>query len=103
MEEKQEIRNEDIFNLNFYNYGKPFTGSFQGMRYRIIKTEEKREGEEKGDENLLATVWREPFSYDAVPDEEKESRLFEFSEQGRISVVEWLNEKRKNFPISYKL
>ena len=98
MEEKQGIDIKDIFNFNFYKYGQPFTGSFQGMRYRIVKTAEKREGEEKEEDKLLATVWPEPFSYDVVSDEEKENKLFEFSEEGRIAAVEWLNEKRKNFP-----
>ena len=30
------ITSDDILSLNFYNYGNPFTGSYQGMRYRII-------------------------------------------------------------------
>lgn len=98
MEEKREIANEDIFNLNFYNYGEPFTGSFQGMRYRIIKTEG-----ENGEKSLLVTVWQEPFSFDVTPEEEKESCSFEFSEQGKKVAVEWLNEKRKKFPKMYKL
>lgn len=91
MEEKQEIRSEDIFNLNFYTYKKPFTGSFRGMRYRIIMTEENEE------KKLCATVWPEPFSFEATPKESMESRFFEFSERGRLKVVSWLNEKFENF------
>ena len=36
------ITSDDILSLNFYNYGNPFTGSYQGMRYRIIKQKEKK-------------------------------------------------------------
>ena len=37
------ITSDDILSLNFYNYGNPFTGSYQGMRYRIIKQKEAKE------------------------------------------------------------
>ena len=37
------ITSDDILSLNFYNYGNPFTGSYQGMRYRIIKQKEAKD------------------------------------------------------------
>lgn len=39
------ITSDDILSLNFYNYGNPFTGSYQGMRYRIIKQKEAKDEE----------------------------------------------------------
>ena len=50
------ITSDDILSLNFYNYGNPFTGSYQGMRYRIIKQKEAKdeEGNILKEEGLLA-------------------------------------------------
>ena len=44
-EEEQMITSDDILSLNFYNYGNPFTGSYQGMRYRIVKQKETKDEE----------------------------------------------------------
>lgn len=63
-----------------------FTGSFQGMRFllRMEKREEK---------NILSVFcWEEPFSFDATKDEDKISREFDFSEEGIVKAVDWLNE-----------
>ena len=56
------ITSDDILSLNFYNYGNPFTGSYQGMRYRIIKQKEAKdeEGNILKEEGLLAVIWPEP-------------------------------------------
>ena len=87
------ITSDDILSLNFYNYGNPFTGSYQGMRYRIIKQKEKKdeEGTILKEEGLLATIWPEPFAYEKTADDLKTTQLFPFSEEGRIQVVGWLN------------
>ena len=55
------ITSDDILSLNFYNYGNPFTGSYQGMRYRIIKQKEAKdeEGNILKEEGLLAVIWPE--------------------------------------------
>lgn len=88
------ISNEDILSLNYYNYGNPFTGSFQGMRYRIIRQKEKKdeEGNTVWPEGLLVTLWPEPFSYEKTEDVLKISRLFPFSEEGKQQAVVWMNE-----------
>ena len=92
------ISSEDILSLNFYNYGNPFTGSYQGMRYRIIKQKENKD--EKGDilkkEGLLTSIWPEPFAYEKTEDALKIKKLFPFSEEGKSQVVEWLNASWKN-------
>lgn len=88
------ISNEDILSLNFYNYGNPFTGSYKGMRYRIIKQKEAKndEGEVMQPLGLLVVLWPEPFSFEKTEDALKQSRLFPFSEEGKEQAVAWMNE-----------
>lgn len=64
-----------------------FCGSYNGMRYMLCKK----------DEQLQASVYPEPFSWEATPDEKKQSELFELSEQGIAQAVQWLNEKYGQF------
>ena len=87
------ITSDDILSLNFYNYGNPFTGSYQGMRYRIIKQKEAKdeEGNILKEEGLLAVIWPEPFAYAKTQDALKTTQLFPFSEEGKAQVIEWLN------------
>lgn len=80
------IRREDLLALDFYKREK-FTGSHKGMRYRI-----ELQGE-KPDFKLKATVWPEPYAYDATAEDEKISEEFEYSKDGMNSVTEWLNEQ----------
>lgn len=88
------ILNEDILSLNFYNYGNPFTGSYQGMRYRIIKQKEVKndEGEVIQPTGLQVYIWPEPFSFEKTDEALKQSRLFPFSEEGKVQAVEWMND-----------
>lgn len=46
------------------------------------------------DEKMLkAYVWSEPLGFDATPDDEKLSGLFEFSEEGLARAIDWMNER----------
>lgn len=92
------ITSDDILSLNFYNYGNPFTGSYQGMRYRIIKQKEAKdeEGNILKEEGLLAAIWPEPFAYEKTADALKTTQLFPFSEEGKKQVIEWLNASWEN-------
>ncbi len=66
-----------------------FTGSLKGMRYRLsLKREEAPENT-----CIEVTIWPQPYNYARTPDEEKERKEFPFSEEGRVLVVEWLNEQ----------
>ncbi|MBQ9764684.1 MAG: hypothetical protein IJW18_00635 [Lachnospiraceae bacterium] len=80
------IRREDLLALDFYKKAK-FTGSFKGMRYRVEAVGEKP------DLKLKATVWPEPLAYAATPDEKKISEEFEYSNDGLVSIAEWMNNK----------
>lgn len=67
-----------------------YTGSSNGMRYRV----------EKREDQLVAFTYPEPFCFEATPKEDKQSESFEFTEDGRQQVVDWLNRQyceRKDF------
>lgn len=72
---------------SFYNKKAVLKASFEGMRYQVEQTED---GEEKF---LKATVWPEPFCFEKTPEEKKEARKFEYSEEGLDAVYEWLCQK----------
>lgn len=54
-------------------------------------------GEEK---KLKVYLWSEPFGFEATPDEEKISALFEFSEEGLAQAIDWMNENYES--VRYK-
>lgn len=71
---------------------KPFTGSYEGMRYRLQKTED----EEAGTVTLNAAVWAGQFAYAATDDALKTFNSFEFTDDGFQACVDWLNEAFEN-------
>ncbi|MGO5052723.1 hypothetical protein ACTQ6A_09420 [Lachnospiraceae bacterium LCP25S3_G4] len=81
------IKKEDILSLNFYNYKQPFYGSNQGIRYRISKIGDKQ------DTQLEVTIWPEPFCYEMTAEDKKETKTFQFSENGQEEIIKWLNSK----------
>ena len=78
------LKRSDFLALGFYKKEK-FTGSDAGMRFRV---------EKDGDE-LLVTIWPEPFSFDNTPDEQKQCARFPFGEEGLCDAVEWLNRQHE--------
>lgn len=60
-----------------------YFGSHKGMRFRLSKEEEQ----------LQATVYPEPYSWEYTPKEQKEPQFFPFSEEGLDQAVAWLNQK----------
>ncbi len=85
------IKDTDILSYKFYTYGEAFTGSCDGMRYRIIKSS-RGEGDDAQDV-FEVTTWPEPYAYDHTDDALKEIELFPFTEDGRLEVVNYLNGK----------
>ena len=61
----------------------PFTGGFQGMRYRLIKSSEGME----------VTIWPEPYNFLKTPEEKKQSKQFPLTIDGRNDAVAWMNEQ----------
>lgn len=80
------IDRKDILSMEFLKKTE-FTGCNQGMRYRLEKFED---GEEK---KLKCTVWPDLFNFFKTPDEEKTSELFDFSEDGVVDAVSWMNDR----------
>lgn len=80
------IERADILSMEYLKKTE-YTGCHKGMRYRLEKVEE--EGEKK----LKATVWPEPFNFFRTPEEEKQSALFAFEEDGIVDAVAWMNDR----------
>lgn len=79
------IERNDILSLSYLKKA-AFSGSYQGMRYLLRM-------QKGGERNALQVFcWAEPFSFDATGDEEKCSREFDFSEEGILQGIDWLNE-----------
>ena len=79
----------DWMPLNYFTYGKPFTGSIRNLSYRIIR-EEKTIDEAKY-ALLQVSVWPGPFSFGKTPEEKKLVQSFPFDEEGRAAALEWVN------------
>jgi hypothetical protein len=94
---EQKINEKDFYGINYYEYGKPFLGSYKGMRYKLARNPLEnvffKSPEEKANGTLLAVVWPEPFSFDVTPDDKKVSCEFPFSDEGRRAAVDWINEQ----------
>ena len=93
------IKNEDSYLLKYYEYGEAFYGSFRGMRYRLSRDPMEavwfKSMEEKQSGKLVACIWPEPFSFDKTDESLKVYAEFPFTEEGKESMVEWLNQKYK--------
>ena len=76
-----------------------YTGSHQGMRYRMEKIETKTEvteGEETKtvvNKTLVVTIWPEPYNYFQTPDEKKQVKEFSFDEDGIVDSIAWMNDR----------
>ncbi|MCR5785598.1 MAG: GNAT family acetyltransferase [Eubacterium sp.] len=83
----KRIESNDVFSFNYYTYKEPFTGSFNGMRYKI-----SREEKEEGEAFFKVITWPEPYCESATPDELKEYAEFDFDENGKEEAVDYLND-----------
>lgn len=77
----EEISLKGMFSLGLVKKER-FCGSHRGMRYMLC-TE---------DGQLKANIYPEPYCWEATPDEQKESKLFELSQEGAEEAVDWLNQ-----------
>jgi len=76
--------------LPYINRG-VYTGSYQGMRYRMCKKET-----EEQELCLEAVIYPEPFCFEVTPEEEKKAQSFPFTEDGFQEAVAWLNQEYEN-------
>lgn len=78
------IIREDILSMEYLKKSE-YTGCHQGMRYRL-------EGVEiDGNKRLKVTVWPEPFNFFTTPEEQKQSEIFDFEEDGVVDAIGWMN------------
>ena len=73
-----------------------FTGSCEGMRYRLEKGKEKctsDSGEETEIDVLCCTIWPEPMNLASTPEEKKQRNTFSFDEDGVDDAVAWMNDR----------
>ena len=78
----QGILERELFPLGHYEYGEAFFGSYRGMRYRIAREPLENVHFTPADKRdpavIRVTVWPEPYSYDATPDDEKVVKDFDY-------------------------
>lgn len=98
------INRNDILSMEYLKKTE-FTGSHQGMRYRIEGVMEAMDGGEE-QKRLKVTVWPEPFNFFTTPEEQKTSALFDFSDDGVQDAVDWMNnllfERKDEFARAFK-
>ena len=79
------LKREDVLSIGYLKKTS-FRGSYQGMRFLMQK-------EEADDKNILKVfAWPEPYSFDKTDEDRKISCEQEFSEEGIVQAVAWLNE-----------
>ena len=61
----------------------PVTGSYKGMRYRMVKDKDDME----------VTIWPEPYNYITTPEEKKQRKIFPLTNEGKEEAVTWMNEQ----------
>ena len=72
---------ESLFSLPFLKK-EVFYGSYKHMQYRIAKKEEE----------LEVCLYPGPFSFDYTPEEQKEYKVFSFSEEGYEQAKDYLEQ-----------
>lgn len=91
------IGEEQLYHLIFYEYGTPVFGSEKGMRYRVARNPLEnvffnKVADKNDNATLDATIWKGPYGYHATK-EEKVTKSFPFSEEGKRELTDWLNEQ----------
>ena len=91
-----EIDTNTSFKLKFYEYGEEYSGSFNGMRYKIVADPMEvmwfKSQEDKESHKLIAWAWPDKFAFFHTPDEDKISKEFPFTQEGKEEAVAWLNQ-----------
>ena len=91
------INYSDVYCLTHYEYGLPYTGEYNGMRYRIARNPLERVFGKKveGEASIEVIIWRGPFCFDTTQ-EEKITKEFPFTDEGLKEAVDWLNTEYDN-------
>ena len=78
------LKRNDILSLEYIKKT-AFSGSFEGVRFRLKKTEQDN------GVVLEACAWPEPYSFDKTSEDKKTYATFPFDEDGICQAVDWLN------------
>lgn len=82
---------KNSIHLNFIKK-EPQTGSYRGMRYRFIK------GKNEEGDCIDVTIWPEPLCFVKTPDDQKETKQFPLTQEGKDNAVEWMNGQYEASP-----
>lgn len=86
---------KDVLSFNYYTYKKPFTGSDNGKRYRIVRLEKEVQAEEGTEPEkevvFKAFLWKDVLAFEKTPEEEIYTKEFDFTPSGLEQVVDWIN------------
>ncbi len=84
------IKREDILSIEYLKKT-DYTGSHEGMRYRLEKHAE-------GEDTLLRVyIWPEPFNFTTTAKEEIMQKDFTFDEDGILDGISWMNDALFNY------
>ena len=67
-----QIKDTDIYKLNYFTYNRAFTGSYGNMRYRLVR---KKDGDEEA--VLSAAVYPQPYCWEETEDEKSKYGNFQ--------------------------
>lgn len=84
------VDRKDVLDLSFYKMS-PFKGSDKKLRYKI-----EREGTDDK-ELLTVTIWPGPFNFEKTDDSLKEKHSEEFSEEGMMKIIDFINQKSEEY------
>ena len=84
----------DIASFDRYKHSSPFTGSYKGMRFRIVHPKPV-EGEE---DLFIVDVYPGPYCYEKTPEDQKERTTYPYSIEGYEQIVPYLNKYYNEHP-----
>lgn len=83
---EEQMIDQNIIHLNFIKK-EPQSGSYQGMRYLFARGK-------NGEEDCIdVTIWPEPLCFVKTPQDQKETKQFPLTVEGKEDAVDWLNEQ----------
>lgn len=84
---KEMIEQSDISSFERYKYSSPFTGSYRGMRFRIVHPKKKEDQENL----ILVDVYPGSYCFEKTKDDLKEHTSYPYTEDGYEQIVSYLN------------
>ena len=86
----------DFLHIGYYHYGQCFSGSLQGIRFRLERSHLEdvhfKSLEEKMQASLKVILWPEPFCFETTKEEFKLVREFAYTDQGLEEAMAYVNQ-----------